>query len=718
MSTQSLWFEAALLPAGWWDRVRIDVRDGRIASIETDVAPAAGIERHRVVLPGIPNLHSHAFQRAMAGLTEARKSDASRESRDDFWSWREVMYRFVDRIGPEDLQAIAALAYTEMLEAGFTRVGEFHYLHHDTHGSVYANPAEMCERLIAAADATGIALTLLPVLYCHSGFGGSEALDTQRRFVLDFDEFTRLVESARRAIIPLPDAVVGVAPHSLRAVSPALLQQVEQLAGLAPLHIHVAEQLAEVRDCVAWSGQRPVEWLLNNTHIDARWCLVHATHLVDSEVKGLAQSGAIAGLCPITESNLGDGLFRAHDYLQHGGLLGIGSDSNVLISATEELRTLEYGQRIVHHSRNVLASAATPSTGRRLIDTAVRGGSQALGGRTSGIAVGSPADFFSLNTAHTSLLGRRHNELLDSWIFATTGNAVDCVWRAGQTARYARRPHPTRRDRCELPAHPGAADSVSAKPLHDRIRADIERRILAGKWSVGYRIPYEHELMRQYDCSRMTVNRALSALANAGLIERRRRAGSFVAMPRIHSAVLTIADIQAEIEARGERYGYQLLSSERLTARQQKPPALELRGARSMLVLQCRHLANGRTFALEHRAINLTAVPEAAKVDFANLPPGTWLLHHVPWTEAEHRISARNAEAGVARLLGIDIGGACLSLERLTWRGTERITHVRQLFPAPIYDLVARFGPRNRILSDLYSDPASPPHARSEFEDR
>lgn len=432
VSTQSLWFEAALLPAGWWDRVRIEVRDGRIAGIETDVAPAANVERHRAVLPGIPNLHSHAFQRAMAGLTEARRADPSSAARDDFWSWREVMYRFVDRIGPDDLQAIAALAYAEMLEAGFTRVGEFHYLHHEAHGGVYANPAEMCERLVAAADTTGIGLTLLPVLYCHSDFDGAAALDTQRRFVMDFEQFARLFEAAQRAIGTLPDAVVGVAPHSLRAVAPTELRQVEQLAGIAPLHIHVAEQLAEVQNCVAWSGQRPVEWLLNNMNIDARWCLVHATHLADSEVERLAHSGAIAGLCPITEANLGDGLFRGHDYLQHGGLLGVGSDSNVLICAAEELRTLEYGQRIARHSRNVLASAATPSTGRRLLDAVVRGGAQALGGRTWGIAVGSPADFVSLNTSHTSLLGRRHNELLDSWIFASAGNAVDCVWRAGR----------------------------------------------------------------------------------------------------------------------------------------------------------------------------------------------------------------------------------------------------------------------------------------------
>ncbi|MEA1672061.1 formimidoylglutamate deiminase [Nitrospirillum sp. BR 11163] len=430
-------FGQALLPDGWADNVRLTVRNGVIIALERDVAPQAGDERRPVVLPGMPNLHSHAFQRGMAGLAEVRGPAG-----DSFWTWREVMYRFVDRLSADDLRAIAALAYMEMLEAGFTRVGEFHYLHHDRDGGRFADPAEMSAAIVAAAEETGIALTHLPVFYAHSGFGGAAPGHGQRRFLHDLDGFARLVEAARDAARALPDAVVGVAPHSLRAVTPEELRQVVGLAGGAPVHIHIAEQVKEVEDCVAWAGARPVEWLLANVAVDARWCLVHATHVTPAEVAGMAASGAVVGLCPITEANLGDGIFPAAVYLSAGGLFGIGSDSNVLIDATEELRLLEYGQRLAGRSRNVFAGAPGRSTGQDLLDGALSGGAVALGAPAA-IAVGHAADLVSLDVGHPALCGRRGAALVDGLIFAAGRSAIDGVWRRGRqvvnTGRHQRR---------------------------------------------------------------------------------------------------------------------------------------------------------------------------------------------------------------------------------------------------------------------------------------
>ncbi|ASG24512.1 formimidoylglutamate deiminase [Nitrospirillum viridazoti] len=430
-------FQQALLPEGWADNVRLTVRDGVIATLERNATPQAGDERQPVAVPGLPNLHSHAFQRGMAGLAEVRGPAG-----DSFWTWRDVMYRFVDRLSPDDLHAIAALAYMEMLEAGFTRVGEFHYLHHDRDGGRFADPAEMSAAIVAAADETGIALTHLPVFYAHSGFGGAAPGHGQRRFLHDLDGFARLLDAARTKARALPDAVVGVAPHSLRAVTPEELTEVAGLAGAAPVHIHVAEQVKEVEDCVAWGGGRPVEWLLANVAVDARWCLVHATHVTPAEVADMAARGAVVGLCPITEANLGDGIFPAPAYLSAGGRFGVGSDSNVLIDATEELRLLEYGQRLAGRSRNVMARAPGRSTGQDLMEGALAGGAAALGA-PSAIAVGHAADLVSLDTQHPSLHGRRGPALLDALIFAAGRTAIDGVWRRGKqvvnTGRHQRR---------------------------------------------------------------------------------------------------------------------------------------------------------------------------------------------------------------------------------------------------------------------------------------
>jgi formimidoylglutamate deiminase len=418
-------FGQALLPAGWANDVQIVVDDGLITSIDVGVAPTPDDQRHGAVIPGLPNLHSHAFQRGMAGLAEVAGPDG-----DSFWTWRETMYRFVDRITPDDLAAIAALAYVEMLESGFTRVGEFHYLHHDRDGTRFANPAEMSAAIAAAAATSGIALSLLPVFYAHAGFGGQAPTPAQRRFLSTPESYAALLDAARHAVTGLDDAVVGVAPHSLRATTPEQLAALVALAGDGPIHIHIAEQMQEVRDCVAWSGQRPVEWLLDHAHVDTRWCLVHATHMTDAEAGALARSGAVAGLCPVTEANLGDGIFPATPFLEAGGCYGIGSDSNVLIDATEELRLLEYGQRLARQERNTLSGGPGRSTGDAIFRAALGGGAQALG-VDGGIAVGKPADLVSLDITHPSLIGRSGPALLDALVFAAGRSAIDCVWRRG-----------------------------------------------------------------------------------------------------------------------------------------------------------------------------------------------------------------------------------------------------------------------------------------------
>jgi formiminoglutamate deiminase len=370
----------------------------------------------------------------MAGLAEHRGPET-----DDFWPWREAMYRFLDRLEPDDVVSIAQQAYVEMLESGFTRVGEFHYLHHAPDGSAYGNPGEMMVSIAEAAGHTGIGLTLLPVFYAHGGFGGAAPAPGQRRFISDPELYSRLLEAARRAVARLDGAEVGVAPHSLRAATPAEIERVLELGKTGPVHIHAAEQVREVEDCVAWSGRRPVEWLLEHAGVDARWCLVHATHLTPGEAVSLAHSGAVAGLCPVTEANLGDGLFRAPEYLHAHGALGIGTDSNIAIDVAAELRMLEYGQRLLHRARNVLAVDVTRSTGRQLFDAAVAGGARALGGvprfsaaASHGLAEGTAADIVTLNVEHPALCGRERDALIDSWVFTGGRDAVDCVWVRGR----------------------------------------------------------------------------------------------------------------------------------------------------------------------------------------------------------------------------------------------------------------------------------------------
>ena len=419
----ALWFERAWIDNGWAKDVRLAVTDGRIASIETGVAAEQGDDRHRVALPGLCNVHSHGFQRGMAGLSERR----SRPD-DNFWSWREIMYRFLDRLTPEDVAAITAQAYAEMLETGFTRVGEFHYLHHDPAGAAYAEPAEMAGAIVRASGETGIGLTLLPVFYAHGNFDAAPPSAGQRRFLNDVDGFAALLDASRSKLSG--DANMGVAPHSLRAVTPDELAALLELSPTGPVHIHAAEQVKEVADCVAWSGARPVEWLLDNAGVDERWCLIHSTHLDARETGRLAASGAVAGLCPITEGNLGDGIFPAVDYLAAGGRFGIGTDSNILVDAAQELRALEYSQRLAQRARALLANEEAPFVGANLFARAVRGGAQALN-VPAGLAVGHAADLVTLDLDHPVFAGTDDATLLDRWIFAARAGAIDSVWRAG-----------------------------------------------------------------------------------------------------------------------------------------------------------------------------------------------------------------------------------------------------------------------------------------------
>ncbi len=432
-----------LTSRGWKSSTRLHVEAGFITAVEPDVPPQAGDERHAVIVPALPNLHSHAFQRGMAGLAETRGS-----SRDDFWSWRETMYRFASNMSPPQLEAVASQAYMEMLETGFCRVGEFHYLHHDLAGRPYADVGEMSGRIAAAACATGIGLTLLPVFYAHASFGGAPPRDNQKRFILDVDAYARLIQRCATLLADLPQARLGVAPHSLRAVTPQQMASVLEIArGIgahAPVHIHIAEQSAEVRDCIAWSGQRPVRWLLDHFEVDSRWCLVHATHVDDGELSDIATTGATVGLCPITEANLGDGIFPAAGFIARNGSLGIGSDSNVHINCAAELALLEYSQRLSLQTRNVIGGPEeNTSTGRALFTRARAGGSMALGTAGTALVEGAPADMLSLAADHPALVCRNEDALLDSWIFAGAQGAVDCVWVAGrklvENGRHVRR---------------------------------------------------------------------------------------------------------------------------------------------------------------------------------------------------------------------------------------------------------------------------------------
>lgn len=423
-------FERALTAAGWQDEAAVSWDGGRIVEVAAKAEGErwAGVPRIAgAAVPGLGNLHSHAFQRGFAGLAQRRGSGAE----DHFWTWREAMYRFALALTPERLTAIAAMAQVEMLESGFTGVAEFHYVHHGADGRPYDEPAEMAFALAAAAETTGIGLTLLPVFYAHGGFGDRPTTPGQRRFVSDLDLYGRLHEGAGRAVAGLPGGRVGLAPHSLRAVNGAELAELVRRHGDGPIHIHIAEQVAEVEDCLAATGARPVRRLFDLVEPDRRWCLVHATHVDAAEIGLMARSEAVAGLCPITEADLGDGIPPAVAFREAGGIYGIGSDSNVFISAAAELRLLEQSQRLVDRARNRLAEPPR-STGRSIFDAAVAGGARALGREAAGLVAGAPADLVVLDGDHPALFGRDGDALLDSWIFAAATSPVRDVWAFGR----------------------------------------------------------------------------------------------------------------------------------------------------------------------------------------------------------------------------------------------------------------------------------------------
>jgi formimidoylglutamate deiminase len=426
----SLFAPHALLPQGWARDVLVtwDVAGTLVSVTPGSTRPAETLQASGPLLPGMPNLHSHAFQRAFAGLSEYRSTHAA--SGDSFWTWRDLMYRFALGISPEQLEAIATQLYIEMLQAGYTSVCEFHYLHHDSAGQPYADPAEMSMRLVAAARRAGIGLTLLPVLYQTAGFDGRPARVDQRRFVNTTDALLDIVSRVRDEGV-----TVGVAPHSLRAVGLKALGEVvtaiHALETDAPIHIHIAEQQQEVQECLEANGARPVAWLLANAKVDARWCLVHATHLDDAELQAAAATGAIIGLCPTTEANLGDGVFPAAEYFAANGAWGIGSDSHASVSAGEELRLLEYTQRLMQKRRNVLFGAAQPQVADHLWLKAVSGGATASGRAVGGIAIGQQADFVALGDR--ALVGLTPSQTLASHVFANHGrNAIRDVWVAGR----------------------------------------------------------------------------------------------------------------------------------------------------------------------------------------------------------------------------------------------------------------------------------------------
>ncbi|MGV8987866.1 MAG: formimidoylglutamate deiminase [Cypionkella sp.] len=413
----------ALLPNGWARDVTVEIADGRIVG----VTQGGGGRWVDCLLPAPVNLHSHTFQRAMAGLTEYRTA-----GQDSFWTWRNLMYRFLERLTPEDVEAIAAQVMVEMAEGGYAAVAEFHYLHHGLGGQSYSDRSEMAGRIVQASVTTGFGLTLLPVLYERGGCDGRALAGGQLRFGNDIAGFARLMEGAERHIATLPaDAVLGLAPHSLRAVSPGSLTFAAGLRPKHPIHIHVAEQVAEVDELLAHTGQRPVDWLLSHAEVDDRWCLIHATQMDPHETLALASSGAVAGLCPITEANLGDGIFDGARYLDAGGRFGIGSDSNVRISLSEEIRILEYSQRLGMRARAVLADSDR-SVGRVIFDGMVQGGAKAAGRDSGAIAVGKWADLVALDGSGPDLAGRQGDRILDTFAFAGDDRMVRHLWSAGR----------------------------------------------------------------------------------------------------------------------------------------------------------------------------------------------------------------------------------------------------------------------------------------------
>ena len=428
MNEHSLFCRYALLPEGWAENVSIRTNaEGVTVDVEKDSKASGSEQVHGFVLPGMPNLHSHGFQYLMAGLT-----GPSTAANDHFWSWRKTMYRLAGLLSPEQYEDCLAWVYLNMLRAGYTGCAEFHYLHHAPDGRPYANRAEMSLRVLAAARRVGMPLTLLPVLYCRSGFTSPDCAPEQRRFCHDLDDYLALLEACQSGLSGDNTQALGMAPHSLRAVPDHALKALFR-SGLRPMpvHIHIAEQTGEVEQCVEHTGARPVEWLLEQMPVDASWCLVHATHLSNQERSRAASTGATIGLCPSTEADLGDGMFAMEPWLAMGGRFGLGSDSNARVSVAEEIRLLEYEARLVSRRRNVLAQGRC-SSAENLYGRAASGGARALGQATGSIDPGRRADLVELDMAHPLLDGLNPEQVLDAWVFAGSDDMIRSVWVAAR----------------------------------------------------------------------------------------------------------------------------------------------------------------------------------------------------------------------------------------------------------------------------------------------
>ncbi len=414
----------------WRNNVVVTIHAGQIINVQPDVVDAVGTLVEGAAIPAMVNVHSHAFQRGFAGLSEFRTA-----SNDSFWTWRNLMYEFVRELSPEDVFVIARQVYLEMVIAGYSWVGEFHYLHNDPAGKPYANRGEMAGAILRAADETKIGICLLPVLYQRSGFATEHVEEGQLRFALANDDYFGLLEICQKKTRNTPDALLGMAIHSLRAVGrnsiAAALEYRDAALPDCPIHIHAAEQTQELEDCLAATGKRSIEYLLSTFAVDPRWCLIHATHMNQSETENLAASGATVGLCPTTEANLGDGFFPAQEFLSHNGSISIGSDSHCSVDVRDEIRTLEYGQRLKTRNRSVLGTA-TESVGRRLYLACSTGGGKAIGVATGSIAIGFRADMIVINDQHPTIAGAAQDRLLDRLIFSNSGNPISKRMIGGQ----------------------------------------------------------------------------------------------------------------------------------------------------------------------------------------------------------------------------------------------------------------------------------------------
>jgi formimidoylglutamate deiminase len=427
---QIFYAKRAYIEQCWQENVQISVDEqGIISAIKSDISEKNVPWINGPLIPGMPNLHSHAFQRAMAGLTEF----AHAEQQDSFWSWRDKMYGMVDRLSPEHIRSITQYLYIEMLKAGYTSVAEFHYIHHDEQGKPYADIAEMAKQISAAADTCGIGLTITPALYSWSNFNDQPATHGQRRFINTTEQYLTLQQATAHAVSAKSHQYTGICFHSLRAVNSQQINEVlTAIPTDRPIHIHISEQQKEVNDCLQWRGLRPVEYLYQHHTVDERWCLVHATHLTENEIQLIAQSKAVVGICTTTEANLGDGFFPLPEYLKLQGRFGIGSDSHVSVNVPEEIRWLEYEHRLKTQQRNCLLNGRSGSSGKMLYQNALIGGAQALGQPVGAIAVGKRADWLVLDAKNPFVATADSSAIFDRWLFGNTQQLITDVAVGGK----------------------------------------------------------------------------------------------------------------------------------------------------------------------------------------------------------------------------------------------------------------------------------------------